>query len=1169
MTSWEVGAKVLARWSGDNHFYAGVVASKAGDDAYEVHFDDGEKETVSGKDVRAAQDGSDDEGSKDGSATDESYKKSLQKFAVRRSTRARRTVKTYLEENSEVQPGGSSGESDASEGSEDSGSSGSDDDYSDGGKRRRKRKRPESPVLVKQRWNPSRRVKADKPTTLYESSEEDSAFEDNVELAEKEKSRVEAILAHRLKEEGSDEVEYLVKLRDMSYLHVEWIAKDEVVNDVNGATRLKKFRNENEEPELETRRSRVDYFDQTFVEVERIVDATPELRARLLKTWQNQASKILSKLTHARKKGVKVAAFFLEAVDEEKDNAPGYFNIVKQPMDLGTVRSKLQESRYSSFDAFASDVKLVFTNCQLYNEDSDTWIRECCDHLQEMFQRLEEKYIESKAAEGAVASDSDEEFEYFVKWRGLSYADCSWEKESDIHAEEAIADFQKRLSREKFPSKSSKGSKSAFKKYNESRAYKNDLKLRSYQVEGLNWLAFNYTQNRGCILADEMGLGKTVQVISFIEHLFRVEEVRKPALVVAPLSTLHHWRNECESWTDLNCILYHDLGNKEMNGSQAREFIRDHEFFLPKSSKSKKRQAKFDLLITSYEVLVADAGLLSAIPFSVVVTDEGQRLKSKTSKLVTTFESYIQSDMRVVLSGTPLQNNISELWALLNFVEPGAFPSEEEFVERYGNLRNATQVAQLQKKLKPYMLRRLKETVEKDIPLKEETVIDVELTIMQKKYYRAVFERNRDFLRTGDNVSPQLISIEMELRKCCNHPFLLKGVENKELAGLPFHTDAGLEQFIHASGKLVFLDKLLAKLRSEKRKVLIFSQFKIMLDLIEDYCKHASRRYPVERIDGNVAGDMRQRAIDRFSNPNENCFVFLLSTRAGGVGINLVAADTVVLFDSDWNPQNDLQAMARCHRIGQKKNVMVYRLVTRQTYESSLFERAARKLGLEQAVLGSRDGVQASAKEVETLLRHGAYQLMEDDEASLERIKEYCESNIDDLLNRSNKIVWNKSKADSAGGINFSKASFVAKQTGQEIEISDPKFWTKLLGEDARTTLLVRLNDGSAYASEAKRFAFFDELRKGGNAIMAEKLTGNPRPDYEDIITNALVQITTMTEVFTEPERAAAAEFLKLIQRPSRRNKATHRFYATEKLMVCFNLSFRSCCFKCLGFIGR
>lgn len=1146
---WEVGAKVAARWAGDGRYYPGEVASKVGRDTYMIRFEDGTEEALRRGDIRDAEGESDSDSSgKAEAGTDDSYKESLQKFGVRRSTRARKAVKTYLEEDSHQQVRSSDEEDASGESGEESESSGSDDEYSDGGKRGRKRKRRESPVMVKQRWNPSRRVKTERPQTLYESSEEDDIFEDNVELAEKEKSRIEAILAHRLKEEGSEDVEYLVKLRDLSYLHVEWVEKGEIEDDVNGAARLKKFMNESEEPQLETRRNREEYFDQTYVEVERIVDATPALRSRLLKTWQNQASKMLSKLINARKKGVKVAAFFLEAVDEEKDNAPGYFDVVTQPMDLGTVRLKLQESKYKDFGAFAADVKLVFTNCQLYNEDSETWIRECCDHLQEMFERLERQYFESQAAEAAHDSESDEEYEYLVKWRGLSYCDCSWEKEGDVDADKPIADFQQRLSREKYPAKSSK-SKSAFAKYKESRSYKNALKLRSYQVEGLNWLAFNYTQKRGCILADEMGLGKTVQVITFIEHLFRVEQVRKPALVVAPLSTLHHWRNECEGWTDLNCILYHDLGNKEMNGVQAREFIREHEFFLPKS-KTKKRSPKFDVLITSYEVLVADAGILSSIPFSVLVTDEGQRLKSKNSKLVMTFESYIQSDVRVVLSGTPLQNNISELWALLNFVEPSEFDSEEDFVDSFGNLHNAKQVAQLQEKLKPYMLRRLKETVEKDIPLKEETVIDVELTIMQKKYYRAVFERNRDFLRTGDNSSPQLISIEMELRKCCNHPFLLKGVEHKELAGLPFDTEAGIEQFIHASGKMVFLDKLLAKLRSEKRKVLIFSQFKIMLDLIEDYCKHSARRYPVERIDGNVAGDMRQRAIDKFSDPSENCFVFLLSTRAGGVGINLVAADTVVLFDSDWNPQNDLQAMARCHRIGQKKNVMVYRLVTHQTYESSLFERAARKLGLEQAVLGTRDGEQASAKEVETLLRRGAYQLMEDDEAALERIKEYCESNIDDLLNRSNKIVWNKSKSDSAGGINFSKASFVAKETGQEIEISDPKFWTKLLGEDSRTTLLARLADGSAYATEEKRFAFFDELRKGGNAIMAEKLKGNPRPDYEDVICSSLMQITTMTAVFAENERMAAAEFLKLIQRPSRRNKATHRFYPKEKLVV-------------------
>lgn len=254
-----------------------------------------------------------------------------------------------------------------------------------------------------------------------------------------------------------------------------------------------------------------------------------------------------------------------------------------------------------------------------------------------------------------------------------------------------------------------------------------------------------------------------------------------------------------------------------------------------------------------------------------------------------------------------------------------------DFLAKFGNMANKDQVESLQKMISPFMLRRVKEDVAKDIPAKEETVIDVELTSIQKQYYRAIFEHNHAFLSIGGSRTnaPKLMNIQMELRKVCNHPFLLEGVEHRETERLykeflesgKFDNKTPEEQqrmlneygYIMSSGKMVLLDKLLPKLRQEGHKVLIFSQMVKMLDLISEYCEF--RDFPFERLDGRIRGSERQKAIDRFEREPDS-FIFLLSTRAGGVGINLTAADICILHDSDWNPQNDVQAQARCHRIG-------------------------------------------------------------------------------------------------------------------------------------------------------------------------------------------------------------------------------------------------------------
>ena len=487
---------------------------------------------------------------------------------------------------------------------------------------------------------------------------------------------------------------------------------------------------------------------------------------------------------------------------------------------------------------------------------------------------------------------------------------------------------------------------------------------------------------------------------------------------MAPLSTLEQWKREIEEWTDLNVVVYHDA----IGGKETRKFIREHEWYYKKITyrgtvkRTCNHVFKFNVLVTSYEIISADVKELAEVPWQYMIIDEAHRLKNRANQTLQALKQ-IKCERRLMLTGTPLQNNTTELWTLLNFLDPTVFPELDSFLLQFGELKTKEQVDALQEIMKPYLLRRMKLDVEKNLPPKEEIIIDVELTNLQKGYYRAIYERNREFLTTsvGGKSLPQLLNVQMQLRKCCNHPFLLPGVEDKETSALALLSARG-EALINCSGKLVLIDKLLAKLKSEGRKVLIFSQMVQMLDILQDYLNY--RQYRCERIDGRERGNKRQAAIDAFNRDGSEVFVMLLSTRAGGVGINLCTADSAVIFDCDWNPQNDLQAMARCHRIGQRKEVTIYRLITRRTYEAEMFDRAAKKLGLDQAVFGgsmfadahlSADaapfGLPAGIDkaEVENLLRNGAYAFLEDND---EAAKVFCESSIDEILmNKTRKHV--------------------------------------------------------------------------------------------------------------------------------------------------------------------
>jgi len=335
-----------------------------------------------------------------------------------------------------------------------------------------------------------------------------------------------------------------------------------------------------------------------------------------------------------------------------------------------------------------------------------------------------------------------------------------------------------------------------------------------------------------------------------------------------------------------------------------------------------------------------------------LIIDEAHRLKNEASLFSQTVRQ-LQTKWRLLLTGTPLQNNLHELWALLNFLLPDVFASSEQFDEWFNLDVDDTEakqriIGQLHKLLRPFMLRRLKADVEKSLLPKSETILFVGMSAMQKKLYKDILMRDIDTINgakpgsESNNSRTAVLNIVMQLRKACNHPYLFPGLENRSLDPLGDHL------YLNC-GKMVLLHKLLIKLKQRGNRVLIFSQMTKMIDIFEDYFLGMGYKYC--RIDGNTSYEDREDGIAEFNKPGSDKFIFVLSTRAGGLGINLQTADTVILYDSDWNPQADLQAQDRAHRIGQKKAVKIYRLVTDDTVEVKVVERAQQKLKLDAMVV--------------------------------------------------------------------------------------------------------------------------------------------------------------------------------------------------------------------------
>ncbi|XP_019432983.1 PREDICTED: ATP-dependent helicase BRM-like isoform X1 [Lupinus angustifolius] len=449
--------------------------------------------------------------------------------------------------------------------------------------------------------------------------------------------------------------------------------------------------------------------------------------------------------------------------------------------------------------------------------------------------------------------------------------------------------------------------------------------LRDYQLVGLQWMLSLYNNKLNGILADEMGLGKTVQVMALIAYLMEFKGNYGPHLIIVPNAVLVNWKSELYNWLpSVSCIFY--VGMKDQRAKLFSQEV---------------SAMKFNVLVTTYEFIMYDRSKLSKIDWKYIIIDEAQRMKDRDSVLARDLDKY-RCQRRLLLTGTPLQNDLKELWSLLNLLLPEVFDNKKAFNDWFSKpfqkecpTQNAEDdwletekkviiIHRLHQILEPFMLRRRVEDVEGSLPPKVSIVLKCKMSAVQSAIYDWIkstgtlrLDPEDEMCRVQKNPVYQMKQYKtlnnrcMELRKTCNHPLL----------NYPFFSDLSKEFIVKSCGKLWILDRILVKLQRTGHRVLLFSTMTKLLDILEEYLQW--RRLVFRRIDGTTSLEDRESAIVDFNSPDSDCFIFLLSIRAAGRGLNLQSADTVVIYDPDPNPKNEEQAVARAHRIGQKREVKV------------------------------------------------------------------------------------------------------------------------------------------------------------------------------------------------------------------------------------------------------
>ncbi|OCT52869.1 chromodomain-helicase-DNA-binding protein [Cladophialophora carrionii] len=662
----------------------------------------------------------------------------------------------------------------------------------------------------------------------------------------------------------------------------------------------------------------------------------------------------------------------------------------------------------------------------------------------------------------------------FVKYKGLGYEDAIWEKPpppTDIDRwndfKAAYEDYvmklhiaippQSTLRRHLTHIRTLDFEKSVMKKNQPTSMVGGEL--MRYQLDGLNWLLCKWHLNQNAILADEMGLGKTIQLVSFFATLVQDHKCW-PFLVVVPNSTCPNWRREIKKWApSLRVVTYY-------GSARARKLTHDYELFPkdkeedpntpPKRKDREVKDIKAHIVVASYESIVEEKTRMSLmkVPWQALVVDEGQRLKSDRTQIYEILSKF-RFPFKVLLTGTPLQNSARELFNLLQFLDKSMNAAELE--AKYANLTQEN-VPELHDMLRKFFLRRTKAQVLTFLPPMAQIIVPVTMSTLQKKVYKSILAKNPELMKSilaRDGTANQkekhnLNNILMQLRKCLCHPFVYsRDIEERGAEGA-----ASFRNLVDASSKLQLLTIMLPKLQERGHRVLIFSQFLDNLDIVEDFLDGLGMQH--RRIDGTISAAEKQKRIDEFNAPDSQYFAFLLSTRAGGVGINLATADTVIILDPDFNPHQDIQALSRAHRIGQKHKVLVFQLMTRESVEEKIMQIGRKKMALDHVLIEQMDKEEDAGGNLETILRHGAQALFEDDPGVQDIV--YDDVSVDRLLDRS-QIEDTKIDTEKSAESQFSFARIWANdKSALQEDLPDrtanntpnPGIWDKILQERER-----------------------------------------------------------------------------------------------------------------------
>ncbi|PFX22519.1 DNA repair and recombination protein RAD54-like isoform X3 [Stylophora pistillata] len=505
--------------------------------------------------------------------------------------------------------------------------------------------------------------------------------------------------------------------------------------------------------------------------------------------------------------------------------------------------------------------------------------------------------------------------------------------------------------------------------------------LRPHQREGVKFLYDCVTGQRiqgsnGCIMADEMGLGKTLQCITLIWTLVKQgpegQPIASKVVIVAPSSLVKNWYNELHKWLGGRVsALAIDSGTKDQIDKNLGMFM----------SQQGKRTAN-PVLIISYETFRLHASVLQSGPVGLVICDEGHRLKNLESQTYQALDK-LKTTRRVLLSGTPIQNDLLEYFSLVHFVNSGILGTVSEFKRKFENpilrgrdadasdadhKKGAEKLAELALLVNKCIIRRTASILSKYLPVKVEQVVCCRMTPLQTELYKhliqsKLFRMELTKAKSASGMSASSLAFITQLKKLTNHPELIydkaqMGEDGFEGILDMFPKTFSLKQVQpELSGKMQVLDYILAMTKSSTSdKVVLVSNYTQTLDLFEKLCR--LRRYQYVRLDGTMSIKKRQKIVDRFNDPQGSDFVFMLSSKAGGCGLNLIGANRLVMFDPDWNPANDDQAMARVWRDGQKKKVFIYRLLSTGTIEEKIFQRQAHKKALSSCVVDEEEDVE-------------------------------------------------------------------------------------------------------------------------------------------------------------------------------------------------------------------